>query len=174
MKIKSFEHGPCIFLAIYLNHVFLQESAGFSQFQLATISKCGFFFLLIGLQLRERERERETHTHTHTNKHHTSSCKHGHEKRWWVALFFICKIQILSKWWLVALFSICNIQLLSNSWWVALFLFTTFKDFPSKGWIAFPFLHKNTQILPTAKKQSLRSTCGKGAISFVFLILVWI
>jgi hypothetical protein len=75
---------------------------------------------------------------------------------------------------LVALFSICNIQLLSNSWWVALFLFTTFKDFPSKGWIAFPFLHKNTQILPTAKKQSLRSTCGKGAISFVFLILVWI
>jgi hypothetical protein len=102
----------------------------------------------------ERERETHTHTHTHTNKHHTSSCKHGHEKSWWVALFFICKIQVLSKWWSVALFSICNIQLLSSWWWVAIFLFTTFKDFPSKGWIAFPFVHKHSNTSHSKKAKS--------------------
>lgn len=142
-------------MAIYLNHV--QESAGFSQFQHATISKCGFFSLL---------------THTHTHKHHTQAHTNMDMKR----------DDGLHS------FSFAKFKYFLSDARLHSFPFATFNYFPgddglhsfcsqhSKTFQAKDGLHSllftNTRILPTAKKQSLRSTCGKGAISFVFLILV--
>ncbi len=54
---------------------------------------------------------------------------------------------------------------------VALFLFTTFKDFPSKDGLHSLFVHKHSNT-SHSNNANLRCVCGKGAISFAFLILV--